>query len=508
MKKIIIFITLLIFIPFFIVIIYNKNYKEIELNYINVRYIRVKRNQTNIIETIPLESYIVGVLAGEMPIDFDLEALKAQAVASRSYALKRMEYNKDKEYDVVDTILNQVYLDEEYLKNAWGNNYVKNINKLRKAVNETIDEYLEYNGSIVDAMFFSTSNGYTEDSELVFNFECDYLRSVDSPWDAEVSSAYLTTKTISLTEFYDKLNLSYDKNLNIEIIKRSNTNRILLLKINNQEFSGTDVYNKLSLRSTDFTIELYGDTIKLTTKGYGHGVGMSQYGALGMAKKGYTYEEILKHYYQNVSITKLKNLAVPAIYGLALFVFGASMYLIEKTINNSRFKEDSDMEYVDKEIVEDNEYIPVISQTNTIMKPYLSDTVSLSKSFYDYEAESASQENSIIFYENTYMQNSGVDYTNKEVFEIITILDGTVIEVSDNEILGKTIKIRHNNDLISTYQSLSEVSVKENENVIRGQIIGKSGTCALYNNDSNLHFELYNQGKTVNPEEYYNKTLD
>lgn len=307
MKKIILFITLLIFIPFFIVIIYNKNYKEIELNYINVRYIRVKRNQTNIIETIPLESYIVGVLAGEMPIDFDLEALKAQAVASRSYALKRMEYNKDKEYDVVDTILNQVYLDEEYLKNAWGNNYVKNINKLRKAVNETIDEYLEYNGSIVDAMFFSTSNGYTEDSELVFNFECDYLRSVDSPWDAEVSSAYLTTKTISLIEFYDKLNLSYDKNLNIEIIKRSNTNRILLLKINNQEFSGTDVYNKLSLRSTDFAIELYGDTIKITTKGYGHGVGMSQYGALGMAKKGYTYEEILKHYYQNVSITKLKN---------------------------------------------------------------------------------------------------------------------------------------------------------------------------------------------------------
>ena len=205
---------------------------------------------------------------------------------------------------------------------------------------------------------------------------------------------------------------------------------------------------------------------------------------------------------------KLKNLAVPAIYGLVLFVFGASMYLIEKTINNSRFKEDSDMEYVDKEIVEDNEYIPVISQTNTIMKPYLSDTVSLSKSFYDYEAESASQENSIIFYENTYMQNSGVDYTNKEVFEIISILDGTVIEVSDNEILGKTIKIRHNNDLISTYQSLSEVSVKENENVIRGQIIGKSGTCALYNNNSNLHFELYNQGKTVNPEEYYNKTLD
>ena len=164
MKKIIIFITLLIFIPFFIVTIYNKNYKEIELKYINPTYIRVKKLKENTIVKIPLEEYIVGVLAGEMPINFDLEALKAQAVASRSYALKRIEYNKDKEYDVVDSILNQVYLDEEYLKEAWGLNYVKNINKLRSAVNETIDEYLSYDDKVVDALFFSTSNGYTETS--------------------------------------------------------------------------------------------------------------------------------------------------------------------------------------------------------------------------------------------------------------------------------------------------------------------------------------------------------
>ena len=224
MKKIIIFITLLIFIPFFIVIIYNKNYKEIELKYINITYIRVKKLKTNTIEKIPLEEYIVGVLAGEMPIDFDLEALKAQAVASRSYALKRIEYNKDKEYDVVDSIMNQVYLDTDYLKDTWGLNYVKNINKLRTAVNETIDEYLEYNNKVVDALFFSTSNGYTEDSENVFNFECDYLKSVESPWDKDVSSAFKTKKTISLTDFYKKLNLPYNKNLNIEILKRSSPN--------------------------------------------------------------------------------------------------------------------------------------------------------------------------------------------------------------------------------------------------------------------------------------------
>lgn len=307
MKKILLFIILLIFIPFFIVIFYNRNYKEIELKYITTRYIRVKRLNTNTIETLPLEEYIVGVLAGEMPVDFEIEALKAQAVASRSYALKRMEYNKKEEYDVVDSILNQVYLDDEYLRKAWGNNYIKNINKLRKAVNATIDEYLSYNSLIADALFFSTSNGYTEDSQNVFSFECDYLKSVESPWDSEVSSAYLTNKALTLKEFYQKLNLPYDKNLNVEILKRSSTNRILLLKINNQEFIGTDIYNKLSLRSTDFTITLLGDNVKITTKGYGHGVGMSQYGALGMAKKGYSYEEILKHYYKDTIITKLKN---------------------------------------------------------------------------------------------------------------------------------------------------------------------------------------------------------
>ena len=307
MKKIIIFILLLIFIPFFIVLIYNKNYKEIELNYINTIYIRVKRNRTNEIEKIPLEEYIVGVLAGEMPINFDMEALKAQAVASRSYALKRMEYNKDKDYDVVDSVMSQVYLDNEYLKNAWGISYVKNINKLRQAVNSTIDEYLEYDDKVVDAMFFSTSNGYTEDSSNIFDFDCAYLKSVESPWDKDVSSAYITTKIMNLTEFYKLLNIRYNKNLNIEIEKRSNTNRILLLKINNVEFKGTDIYNKLSLRSTDFNIELQGQTVSITTKGYGHGVGMSQYGALGMAKEGYTYDQILAHYYQNTSLTKIKN---------------------------------------------------------------------------------------------------------------------------------------------------------------------------------------------------------
>ena len=129
MKKIIIIIILLIFIPFFIATLYNKNYREIKLEYISNMNIRVLRNKTGEIEVMPIDVSLVGVLAGEMPIYFDMEALKAQAVASRSYALKRIGYNKDKDYDVEDSIMNQVYLDNEYLKEAWKDKYIKNINK-------------------------------------------------------------------------------------------------------------------------------------------------------------------------------------------------------------------------------------------------------------------------------------------------------------------------------------------------------------------------------------------
>ena len=166
------------------------------------------------------------------------------------------------------------------------------------------------------------------------------------------------------------------------------------------------------------------------------------------------------------------------------------------------------MEYVDKEIVTDNLYVPVVVQTNIIMKPYLNEEVTINKNFYDQNGESTSQENAIIYYENTYMQNTGVSYKYQDKFEIVSILDGTVIEVTNNEILGTTVKIRHENDIISTYQSLSEANIKVDDVVVRGQIIGLSGTCKLYDNESNLHFELTHQGKNINPELYYNKSTD
>ena len=307
MKRIILFTLSIIFIPFFIVFIYKLYFlEEIELNYIENRNIRVKRLSEDTIEVMPLEEYIVGVLAGEMPIYFDKEAFKAQAVASRSYALKRIGYNKDKDYDVVDSVLNQVYLDLDYLKEAWGINYTENINKLRSVVNETLDEVIYYNDEVIDAMFFSTSNGYTEDVSNIFNLDLPYLASVDSFWDKDTSSAFKSSKSMKLSDFYKKLDIPYSDTLKVEIIKKSETNRILKLKINDKEFLSKDVYNKLGLKSYDFSIKQSGDKVIINTCGYGHGVGMSQYGALGMAKEGYNYIEILKYYYNGVTIDKIK----------------------------------------------------------------------------------------------------------------------------------------------------------------------------------------------------------
>ena len=308
MKKIILFTVIIIFIPFVVVTFFKVDKKEeIKLNYESNTIIRVKRLSSSEIEYLPFEEYIVGVLAGEMPIYFEKEALKAQAVAARSYALKKIEYNKDNEYDVVDSVLNQVYLDNQYLKEAWGNKYVDNINKLREVVNDTSLEYLDYNGEVIDALFFSTSNGYTENSSLVFNIDLPYLQSVTSMWDSSTSSAFRSTKKISSSDFYSSLGLEKSNILNFKVLKRSSTNRILTLNINGTEFTGRELYDKLGLKSTDFSLKQDGDTIIIDTVGYGHGVGMSQYGAEGMALEGYSYKDILSHYYVGTSIKKLLN---------------------------------------------------------------------------------------------------------------------------------------------------------------------------------------------------------
>jgi len=204
---------------------------------------------------------------------------------------------------------------------------------------------------------------------------------------------------------------------------------------------------------------------------------------------------------------RFKKIAVPTIYLSALLIFGTSVYLIQRIVNKQTFSDtDENIEYVDKEIVEENIYVPVIIQTNIITRPYYNGNVTINKKFYDYKEEN--QEDSIIFYENTYIQNSGVSYKSPETFDVTATLDGNVIEITDNEILGKTIRVQHQNDIISTYQCLSSTNVNVGDYVVRGQTIGMSGTSVLYPEQYNLHFELTYQGKNINPELYYDKTTD
>ena len=303
MKKLIITTLIIILIPFVIVTIFIKD-ETIKFNFISNSVVRVKRENGNI-DRVFFEEYVKGVLAGEMPTSFDLEALKAQAVAARSYVLKKMEQNKEQDYDVVDTVMNQVYLDDATLKEKWKDKYEEKNNKIKQAIVETKGEYMTYNNEVIEAFFFSTSTGKIENSGEVFQTQLPYLKSVDSAWDEEVSPVFSQDNNLSLEEFYQKLNIEYNPNLKIEITKTTSTGRIKELKINNHEFKANDIYQKLNLRSTFFDIKQKDNQVEITTKGYGHGVGMSQYGALAMAKKGYKYQDILKYYYQGVEIKKL-----------------------------------------------------------------------------------------------------------------------------------------------------------------------------------------------------------
>ena len=302
LKKLLLFSCLIIFTPVIIVSIFIRN-NEITFNFSNNTIVRVYREKTKNIEYIPIEEYVVGVLAGEMPVNFELEALKAQAVASRSYVMKQIEKNVNKEYDVIDTVTNQVYLDSEDLLAVWSSSYVLNVNKLKEAVLQTKGEYLSYDNKVAEALFFSTSPGITENSEEIFISKEPYLRSVSSKWD-EISPLYSTTHTYTLTEFYNILNIKYKNNLNIDITQKTSTGRLKKIKINNTEFTANYICSKFSLNSTYFEIIQEGTNVIIKNKGYGHGVGMSQYGAEGMARMGHTYDQILKYYYKDIEIKK------------------------------------------------------------------------------------------------------------------------------------------------------------------------------------------------------------
>lgn len=246
--------------------------------------------------TIPFDDYLIGVVASEMPASFPTEALKAQAVVARTYALKRLKNNMK----LTDSVSTQCYKDNDQVKTMWKTFYDVYYKKIKNAVETTKNQAIYYQEDYIDAVYHSTSNGKTEDAMYVWGNSSPYLKSVDSSWDKD-STSYLKEVKKDLSTVLDILGIDIN-DTSFEILSRDNSGRVGKIRFGSREFTGVEFRNLLGLRSADFDLKEVDNTLVITTRGYGHGVGLSQYGASGMAKAGYNYIEILKHYYTGVSI--------------------------------------------------------------------------------------------------------------------------------------------------------------------------------------------------------------
>lgn len=282
--------------------------------------IRVYVEKEKKVVTMDLEEYIICVVSAEMPVSYELEALKAQACAARTFAVSRMMQNggcSKASGAQVCTSSNhcQAYISVEDMKKNWGSDYEIKCNKIKKAVSETKGQIITYQNKPISALYHSTSGGYTENSEDVFVTAKPYLRSVISEGEEPYAPRFYGQVKVSYKDFISKLK-AFDKDIqiteeNIETkimdIKRTNTNRVEQLKIDDKAITGREFRGLFGLNSTNFKINFENKHVVFNTIGFGHGVGMSQTGANAMAKKGAKYGEILKHYYTGVSIVSIAN---------------------------------------------------------------------------------------------------------------------------------------------------------------------------------------------------------
>ena len=277
-----------------------KAQEEVKQEFVdNNIYVNVKRSNGQLLK-IELEEYLIGVVGSEMPALFNIEALKAQAVVSRTYTLKAISLGKT----LTDNESTQTYKSKSELQSMWGSNFNTYYSKIEKAVNETKGEYLTYNGKYIEAVFHSTSNTRTEDASNVWGNSYPYLVSVDSPYDTS-NPSYEVEKSLTYSELSQKLGIEVNSDTLFTIMGKTVGNRVSQISVGDKVFTGVEFRSKLGLRSTDFEIEKTESGIKIKTRGYGHGVGMSQYGANGMANNGSNYQTILKHYYRGVNINRI-----------------------------------------------------------------------------------------------------------------------------------------------------------------------------------------------------------
>ena len=282
--------------------------------------VRVYLHQADQIVTMRLEDYVAGVVAAEMPAEFDVEALKAQAVAARTYAVKNMGFFGGSGLagrpgaDVsTDHRENQAWMSEEQAKNRWGP-FKSDIywRKITRAVEDTRGLILTHDGTPIHAVFHSTSGDHTASAKEVWGFDYPYLQSVPCRWDQK-APRYQDSKEYALTVIEERLGpeagvvaaAQSGKAAVAQVLERTASGRVDKIRIGTKTWTGLVLRDKLELRSTNFTVDVKGDKMTIKTMGYGHGVGLCQYGADGMAREGRDYRQILSYYYSGVGVRNI-----------------------------------------------------------------------------------------------------------------------------------------------------------------------------------------------------------
>ena len=278
--------------------------------------LKLLHSKTGKIEEIPIDEYLYGTVSAEMPVDYEIEALKAQAIVSRTYTIYQIEKNNNKhgDADICDDYnCCQAWISKEDRMNRWEEDKREdNWNKIVKSVNDTSGKIITYDGDAINAFFHSNSGGITEIVSNVWGGrDFPYIQSVETSGENEYDG-YNSEVIISKSELlkrikenYQDIEIDYSKEDSIKIIEHTGSGRVKTIKIGNKNLPGTEIRKILGLRSTNFSFRIDGENIIFSVIGYGHGVGMSQTGANSMAKSGHTCEEIIKHFYSGVEINNI-----------------------------------------------------------------------------------------------------------------------------------------------------------------------------------------------------------
>jgi stage II sporulation protein D len=285
--------------------------------------VSVLNHETGKIMKLGLEEYVVGVVAAEMPASFPLEALKAQAVAARTYAVKRLQLpdprvrQKNKEADLItDPAINQAWISTTEMEKRWGKwNYGRNKNKILKAVAATQGEVVVYRGQLIDPVYHASCGGsHTENSEEVWKFSIPYLKGVPCTGHTDRHNSKVTF--VNFNEFSSKLGINSSS---IQVSKtmtqgkilktgeKTKTGRVKNVWVNGKQMSGVELRSKLGLPSTRFNWQVTNNGVEFISNGYGHGIGMCQYGAADLAEQGKAYNQILYHYFTGVKVVHIKK---------------------------------------------------------------------------------------------------------------------------------------------------------------------------------------------------------